>query len=82
MDSKYEKLPEEIKDLVPRKQLSESIKYSKSDLKLQLLFMVMDRIFNIVFIVIDLPAIVWYGWLEVLENDGHCGAGDTYDIWM
>ena len=35
-------------------------------------------------ILFDVPAFIWYGWLEVLYEDEVCGQGempDQYDIW-
>ena len=41
-------------------------------------------IFDFVVILLDIPALIWYGWLEVLVSNGHCGgdSGTTYGIYM
>ena len=54
---------------------------------------VLRCIFEVLVILLDFPAFIWYGWLDVLQNDGHCGGqvlslsevGDektTYGIYM
>jgi len=40
--------------------------------------------FDFLVILLDVPAFVWYGWLEVFKNDGLCAgdSGTMYGIWM
>ena len=55
--------------------------------KISIIWEVLRCIFEVLVILLDFPAFIWYGWLDVLENDGHCGAQDdgtfdTYGIYM
>lgn len=37
---------------------------------------------DFVIILIDAPAFVWYGWLDVMRKNDHCGPGDEYGIYV
>ena len=49
-------------------------------------WVIANFIFDFCVILFDVPAYVWYGWLEVLRTTGQCGpqtneGGLQYDIW-
>jgi len=45
-------------------------------------FLLAHSIFDFIVILLDVPAFIWYGWLEVLNKDGHCDKDSSYGIWM
>ena len=84
---KYEALPQDVTDLIEMKQLIEARNYNKGVNKISIAWEVMRCIFEFSVILLDFLAFVWYGWLDVLQRNGHCGQSDsdspdTYGIYM
>ena len=84
MRKKYKTvLPEEVRALIPIKQLVEARKYNRGQSNLDFAHHLITFAFMFTVILLDFPAFVWYGWLDVLRDDGYCGgdSGTTYDIY-
>ena len=79
-----ETLPEEITDLIKLEQIEKGRPHQKKLNNFDIYGLVSDMIFDFVVILLDIPALIWYGWLEVLVSNGHCGgdSGTTYGIYM
>ena len=45
--------------------------------------LVSDTVFDFLVVLFDVPAYIWYWWLEVLVQTGYCGgdSGTTYGIY-
>ena len=44
-------------------------------------FCLLHFVIDFLVILLDAPAFIWYGWLKVLNVDGHCGDNTKYGIW-
>ena len=82
LDSKYELLDKDVTDLIPMTQLTEARAYNRGVNAISILWEVQRCIFEFVVILLDFPAFIWYGWLDVMRNDGHCDQDSQYGIWM
>ena len=60
-------------------QLIEARKYNRGVNCISIVWEILRTIFEFTVILLDFPAFIWYGWLDVLENDGHCGIEVTAD---
>ena len=54
--------------------------YNKGYNNLDLIWFTANFVFDFSVILFDIPALVWYGWLDVLLKDGHCG-DNAYDVY-
>ena len=79
LEEKYNKLPEEVIELIPMTQLVEARLYNRGVNCISIAWEILRCIFEFAVILLDVPAFIWYGWLDVLENDGHCGGDVTAD---
>ena len=52
--------------------------------KLEMCSSLSDMTFDFLVIMLDIPALIWYWWLDVLVKRGWCGGdtGTTYGIYM
>ena len=53
-------------------KIEASRKYNLGGTYISILYYVLNFIFEFSVIFFDIPAYIWYGWLDVLRNDGHC----------
>ena len=79
LEEKYKNLPEEVSELIPMTQLVEARLYNRGVNCISISWEILRCIFEFTVILLDVPALIWYGWLDVLENDGHCGGDVTAD---
>ena len=77
---RYAALDTQIKDLIPVEHLL-STKVVMTDQNLfDILLLVFPFVFDFVAILFDVPAFIWYGWLQVLAENDHC-TEEPYDKW-
>ena len=69
----YNALSDKVKALFPYDKLKDARAYNKGYNNLDLIWFTANFVFDFCIILFDIPALVWYGWLDVLQNDGHCG---------
>lgn len=77
----YNGQEKQIKDIVTIEQVLDAQKYQTSQNFFDILFKTMTFLFDFFAILFDIPAMIWYGWLQVLAENGHCDDG-PYGIWM
>ena len=73
--------------IIPMSQLIEARLYNQGNVGISIAWEALRCIFEVTVILLDFPAFIWYGWLDVLQKDGHCGGLDvdgrtTYGIYM
>ena len=65
--------------MIPMTQLVEARLYNRGVNCISISWEILRCIFEFTVILLDVPALIWYGWLDVLKNDGHCGGDVTAD---
>ena len=73
LHEKYNKLSDKVKALFPLDKLKDARAYNKGYNNLDLIWFSANFVFDFLVILFDIPALIWYFWLDVLQNDGHCG---------
>ena len=66
LPAKYDKLPDKVKALFPLEKLRDARAYNKGYNNLDLVWFTANFVFDFLVILFDIPALIWYGWLDVL----------------
>ena len=72
LNEKYSKLSKHVTDLISMDQLTSARAYNRVVNCISIVWEIQRCLFEFLVILLDLPAFIWYGWLDVLQNDGHC----------
>jgi len=72
IEAKYKNLPKLVIEMISIEKVEESRKYNLGGIYISILFYILTFIFEFCVIYFDIPAYIWYGWIDVLRNDGHC----------
>ena len=90
--AKYDALPTDVTSIIPMTQLTDNRKYNQGINNVSIAWEILRCIFEVCVILFDFPAFIWYGWLDILQKDGHCGGEamtiteiedrTTYGIYM
>ena len=68
LEEKYKTLSNDITSILPLTQLKESRLYNLGNVSISILWEFLRCIFEGIVILFDVPALVWYGWLDVLQK--------------
>ena len=63
---KYNKLSDKVKALFPLDKLKDARAYNKGYNNLDLIWFTANFVFDFLVILFDIPALIWYGWLDVI----------------
>ena len=75
--------------MITEEEMEKSRVYNLGVMAITITYRLVMFFFEFFVILFDIPAVVWYGWLSVLEKNSDCGPQDdtdgeqnTYGIWM
>ena len=66
LQDKYNKLSDKVKALFPLEKLKDARAYNKGYNNLDIIWFTANFVFDFLVILFDIPALIWYGWLDVI----------------
>ena len=78
IEQKYTKLPVKVTEILPIEQLKDARVYNRGINCVDIIWHIANFVFDFAVILLDFPAFIWYGWIEVNHQ---CDTESEYGIW-